>query len=173
MDEGAEVTCAPIVSCCDASEVFEFVDASLDAVAQLVEGEVVGDEPFPGGIAGNDGLGTLTMSSRRALLSYALSAMTWLGWKPSRRAGACGASPHWPGVRMTRTGRPRLSTARWILVVNPPRDRPRAWFWSPLFRSPPADELAPGCYRASDSRCPALRSGWRTPSPTPPPRPSG
>jgi len=40
--------------------VFEFVDAALDAIAQFVEGEVVGDQAPAGGVAGDDGLGAVT-----------------------------------------------------------------------------------------------------------------
>ena len=32
----------------------------------------------------------------------------------------------WPGVSRSASGRPLPSQARWILVVSPPRDRPRA-----------------------------------------------
>lgn len=38
-----------------------------------------------------------------------------------------GASPAWPGVSTKAGGLQRLSAARWILVVSPPRERPRAW----------------------------------------------
>src|SRR5581483_11329009 len=33
---------------------------------------------------------------------------------------------------MKRNGRPSASASMWILLVNPPLERPRAWFWSPL-----------------------------------------
>ena len=56
MDEGEEVVGSPVVAGCDAPEVLEPVEAAFDAVSQFVEGEVVGDEPFPGRIAGYDGL---------------------------------------------------------------------------------------------------------------------
>ena len=36
-----------------------------------------------------------------------------------------------PGPRMKRTGRPSASTTAWILVPNPPRDRPSAWAEQP------------------------------------------
>lgn len=49
-----------------------------------------------------------------------------------------GASPDWPGMRTKAKGRQRLSAGRWILVVRPPRERPRAW-WS---GSPPRAPLA-------------------------------
>lgn len=44
MDEGEEVCCAAVVTGRDAPEVLELVDAALDAIAQFVESEVVGDQ---------------------------------------------------------------------------------------------------------------------------------
>jgi hypothetical protein len=45
-------------------------------------------------------------------------------WPSSGMNG--GQSPCWPGVRISVTGRHRRSATRWILVVSPPRERPRA-----------------------------------------------
>ena len=59
MDEGEEVDGSPVVSGCDSAEMLELVEASFDLIAQLVEGEVVGDEAFSGWVAGDDGLGAL------------------------------------------------------------------------------------------------------------------
>ena len=42
---------------------------------------------------------------------------------PSSSGSSCGLSPACPGVSTIRTGRPRPSTARWTLVLSPPRDR--------------------------------------------------
>ncbi len=47
---------------------------------------------------------------------------------------ACGLSAQWPGVIVTRIGRPNASAAAWGCVVSPPRDRPMAWASSPLLR---------------------------------------
>src|SRR6516164_3154428 len=38
-----------------------------------------------------------------------------------------------PGEPIRRTGLPRASPATWILVLKPPRDRPRPWACAPLF----------------------------------------
>lgn len=54
MYECEEVDFPPVVSSCDTSEMLEFVEAALDAVARLVDGEVVGDQRLAGGIAGYD-----------------------------------------------------------------------------------------------------------------------
>src|SRR5271165_2872444 len=47
-----------------------------------------------------------------------------------------------PGEPIRRTGLPSASPAAWILVLKPPRDRPRPWASAPLFaglRQPRAD----------------------------------
>lgn len=66
----------------------------------------------------------------------------------SRTGSNCGESPRWPAVLTTLSGFCPCSTARWILVVRPPRERPRACsagstamppggsFADPLFRGP-------------------------------------
>src|SRR5258708_967274 len=38
-----------------------------------------------------------------------------------------------PGVPIRRSGLPSASAAAWILVLSPPRDRPRPWASAPLF----------------------------------------
>ena len=55
--------------------------------------------------------------------------------------------PAWPAVSRSTTGRIRWSTRAWILVVNPPRDRPNAWSWAQATEScssvsPPARAAA-------------------------------
>jgi hypothetical protein len=81
----------------------------------------------------------------------------------------------WPAVTTKVTGLPRPSARTWILVLNPPRLRPRAWspppFWPPLHVGGPA----PRSRRRSGSPSPPLpghprRSGeHRGPSPRSPP----
>lgn len=44
----------------------------------------------------------------------------------SSSGSSCGLSPARPRVRMIDMGRPQPSTARWVLLVRPPQDRPRA-----------------------------------------------
>jgi hypothetical protein len=75
-----------------------------------------------------------------------------------------------PGVRTTDSGRPRPSTARWTLVVSPPRDRPRACraagrrgsSSSPV-SSPPG---SPFCGRRQHAGGPGYR--WSPPTPSTP-----
>jgi len=55
MDECEEVDGSAIVAGCEASEVFEFVEATLDEVAGFVEFDVVRDGYFARASGGNDG----------------------------------------------------------------------------------------------------------------------
>ena len=48
-------------------------------------------------------------------------------------------SPTCPVVTMTRRGQPRVSASRWIIVVNPPRERPIVRSLAPIPRRQPAD----------------------------------
>ena len=45
--------------------------------------------------------------------------------RPASSGSIIGASPAWPGVSRMTSGRPRPSTAAWILLLSPPRDLPR------------------------------------------------
>ena len=65
-----------------------------------------------------------------------INAILWIGTTgaPGRdlpeRFGpwgsACVTSASWPPVRRNSTGLPRASTRMWILVLNPPTERPNA-----------------------------------------------
>lgn len=116
--------------------------------------------------------------TRMAWLEYALSARTLLGRVRGLPGPDLGKrtmdkaspnmteSPRCPGLVSMVTGRHRRSEARWILVVRPPRERPKVSrpsgsirFNKPLFDHvrpevpvvlrPRAD--VPGCWR---NRCP-------------------
>ncbi len=72
----------------------------------------------------------------------------------SSRAGRAVLSWRSPPLREKVTGRPWPSARTWILVENPPRERPRASLWIPLFRRPGglrrhADERERRCCRQS------------------------
>src|SRR5512145_593027 len=56
MDEAEEVDVAPVVAGGDATEVFELVEASLDAVASFVENGIVRDRGFARAAGWDDGL---------------------------------------------------------------------------------------------------------------------
>src|SRR5215470_20109128 len=59
--------------------------------------------------------------------------MTAPPFTPSSIVSAVWLSCTWPPVRRKRSGRPSASASRWILVVNPPRERPRASSSAPPF----------------------------------------
>lgn len=50
LDEGEEVNGPSVVSCCEAPEVLEAIEAAFDAVAVLVEGDVVGYRDSSGAV---------------------------------------------------------------------------------------------------------------------------
>jgi hypothetical protein len=71
---------------------------------------------------------------------------------PLIKAVATRTSPRWPGVTSMAMGRPRASTMAWIFVLRPPRERPIACAFAPLFRPPPSGEPWPSCCRWLDHR---------------------
>jgi hypothetical protein len=66
-----------------------------------------------------------------AILSQ--SAMVTPAAKPSTSSCAKAMSLRCPGDPIRRTGFPSASPAAWILVLRPPRERPRPWASGPLF----------------------------------------
>ena len=56
-------------------------------------------------------------------------------------AGAITTSWALPGLSSRMRGRPSASVSAWIFVVRPPRERPMASRYAPLFRRPPSDGL--------------------------------
>jgi hypothetical protein len=61
--------------------------------------------------------------------------------KPSINSCAKAMSLRCPGDPIRRTGLPSASLAAWILVLKPPRDRPRPWASAPLFFAASAGSL--------------------------------
>lgn len=111
----------------DATEALDPLEEVPDLVAFCVEigGEGRLDRAGRVGLDGGFRPKFVPDLPRRAPESQAASAMTWpTPSSPSIRAAACGPSPRWPAVGISRTGGPGASTAAWILVVRPPRDRP-------------------------------------------------
>ena len=109
----------------DTAELLEFAKAAFDEMALGIE--MLVERVFAGmrGIAGDDGERALVGDTwRKWSASSAVSAMTMLAGSPSINAAACGTSPRCPAVRVNRTGQPSPRTARWILVLRPPRERP-------------------------------------------------
>ena len=71
-----------------------------------------------------------------------------------------------PGVRMTWSGLPFASTIAWILVEKPPRERPKAFCWIPVFRPTHPGERGPQNRRQStpSRRCRFAARGRSAPS---------
>lgn len=73
----------------------------------------------------------------KILSRIARSAITYSKANPTIKGTACPMSASWPSVSAKRKGLPNPSTVRWILVLNPPRLRPKVCAcWPPLFLCP-------------------------------------
>ncbi len=111
----------------DTAEMLELIEKTFDAVSQLVCDGVMRDENLAGRIAGDDGFGSQFGDQRaQGIAVEALSAITPPASQLLKSAGACVMSPVCPAVMMKRSGRPDASASAWILLVNPPRERPKA-----------------------------------------------
>ena len=71
------------------------------------------------------------------------SAAGGKGGSRSRRS-ATGRSCASPPLNRMAIRRPLASASAWIFVLRPPRERPTACFFSPLFRRPQSDGLSRG-----------------------------
>src|SRR3954467_8224764 len=75
----------------------------------------------------------LFSQSLRLWASYALSAIRRLGGRTAWSSGsAMLTSATLPGVSARAIGRPRPLARQWILLVDPPRERPIAWVHAPF-----------------------------------------
>ena len=89
-------------------------------------------------------------SARSSLLSYALSPSRHLAGSTRQiRRSASGPSCASPPVNRMAIRRPLASASAWIFVLRPPRERPTACFFSPLFRRPRSGGLSRGWSRSS------------------------
>jgi len=133
MDEGFEVDGEPIVSRGNASEVFELVEAALDAISCLVGFEVVGDQALSGWIAGNDGGGADVGdegSESVAIVGLVGEDLDWpeavkKGWRLRHIAGlsGCENDPQGPplriGCEMDLGGQSPSGTPQSLILVPP------------------------------------------------------
>jgi len=98
---------------------------------------------------------------RMRLLLYALSAATLPGLRRGRPTGRgtrilsntasnCVQSARWPSVMSSESGRQRPSALRWILAVNPPRERPSP---SPPAPPPPGGRTSSAGLLRPSVRC--------------------
>src|SRR6184192_4319158 len=73
-----------------------------------------------------------------------------------------------PGVSRQRTGLPKASTTAWVLVLNPPRERPKAWGPAFFGRQRRVGERVPWCYPSApppnqDRHCWPQKGAARSP----------
>ena len=113
---------------CDAAVVLDFVEEAFDDIALEIEGEVRLALGLPVGLRRNDGfdaapfevcdegIGVVALVGENCLRLNLCEQR--LGLRDVRRL---------PGVSDSATGLPCASTMAWILVINPPRERPIAW----------------------------------------------
>ena len=107
--------------------MLELVEAAFDEMPFLVEGGIGRKLSGPGGVGGDDRLSPRG-GNRHAEVVGIIGGVgdNLLG----RQAGDQGVGlgdviALAGGEQEARTGRPRPRTARWILLVRPPRERPR------------------------------------------------
>src|SRR3954470_10597189 len=119
--------------------MFERAEEIFDEVAGLVKLAIVLSGCSALAPGRNDGLDSGLFQRRNDPVVSVLSAITAPALRSVNRTSDPTRSCAWPGVSKNRVGLPRASVKAWILVDNPPRDRPIAcWFGSPHRRC--ADE---------------------------------
>ena len=131
MKSGQEVPRQLIIACGDSTEVLEFAEEVLNEMAGFVKLLIVLSSSSAFTPRRNDDLNSDLFQRLND------TVVGVIGLVGDHRAGAqmgqqnIGASCAWPGVSKNRVGLPRASVNAWILVDNPPRDRPIAcWFGS-------------------------------------------
>jgi hypothetical protein len=128
-DGGQEISGKFVVACGDPAQMLEFVEEALDQVALAIAFEVDGayhpDVALAGDVGGGSARGEEFDDAAGAVAAVSAIASR-AGRNPAMRLGKVVLSEAWPGVSSKRTGRPTASTTAWILVLNPPRERPMA-----------------------------------------------
>ena len=127
MDEAGEVDGASIVSCSEAAEMFEAVEASLDAIAVFVDGCVMRDSDLAAAVRRDHDRGSHAGDERRqgiAVIGFVGEyGAARLVFEQGRGLGDVAGLPG----RDDEAERPAKRIASmWILVVSPPRERPSA-----------------------------------------------
>ena len=127
-DGGQEISGKFVVACGDPAQMLEFVEEALDQVALAIAFEVDGAYHPDVALAGDVGGG----SARGEEFDDAAGAVAAVGDRVAGgpqsgdEAGQGGFVRGLAGVSSKRTGRPTASATAWILVLNPPRERPMA-----------------------------------------------
>ena len=152
-DEAHEVGEQLVVAGCDAAELFELVEEALDDVALLVEFGVIGTLERAVPLGRNDRLAAAFSD----LVAQVIGVVALVGDRDVRGEAVDQVVRESDVVALA--GRAdqahRIAqriAAAWILVLKPPRDRPRPWASAPLFageRRQPADAPARSWSRSS------------------------
>jgi hypothetical protein len=102
--------------------------STLEAVADPVRWNRDGGFDPTSAQVGAVAAGVVRLVGPHPVRALARTAEPSLGTRmASRTASNCGESPRCPAVITTDKGFCPCSTARWILLVSPPRERPRPW----------------------------------------------
>ncbi len=124
-DEGEEVLNELVVAGGDPTALLDPVEESSDLIACVDEEPADSDRGLSRSSQG-DVRPAAFRSGKRAgasasQASFARSIPSVR--RPPGRSSALGLSCSWPSLSVRRSGRPCLSTAAWMLVVSPPRER--------------------------------------------------
>src|SRR5579862_3313212 len=149
MDEGEEVGGSAVEPRCETPEVLELVEAAFDAVAGFVEVGVMGDRNLARTGRRNDG-------NHAGICDQLTKAIAVVGFVGDDAAAL-------DAIEQSRCGDDVMDLASGEDEAQRPSERigehvdfasqsssgaPRAWFWSPLFRSLPAGGREPEWCRA-------------------------
>jgi len=123
-----EVAGELVVAGRDATPVVQLVEEALDQVSLSVSLEIDAANDahvalawnVSGGPEGGEQLDDAARAIAMVCNRLARRTQTWI------RLGNVVLSEACPGLSTKRTGSPTASTTAWILVVNPPRERPMA-----------------------------------------------
>jgi hypothetical protein len=122
---GKEIPRGFVVAGCDRPELLEFAEESLDQVALFVKFSIefarrqaVGSGRDCGGIASR------CQRVEDSAIGIEGAICDLYGSSAPAAAKSCAR----PGVSRKRRGLPSASTRAWILVLRPPRLRPRAFY---------------------------------------------
>ena len=168
MDGGEEVARGLVVAGGDGTKLLEFGEEVLDEVTRLVDVLVVVARQSPVCL-GRDHRRFAGRSQRRDDPLVGIERFVGdqrVGLHRGQEVVGADQIMRSPPVRKKLTGLPSASTRAWILVLNPPRDRPIAWS-SPAFfgRQRCADGHAQWCCRSSHIHCRRQRKVAGRPSP--------
>src|SRR5688500_11767002 len=106
--------------------MFELAEEIFDEVAGLVKLPIVISGCSSLASGRNDGLDSGMFQRLNDTIVSVLSAITAPALRSVNRTSEPARSCAWPS--RNRVGLPRASVTAWILVDNPPRDRPMAWW---------------------------------------------